>query len=347
MLSLRSYLNEIKASFINASQGNTPIQYCISVPGRQVKLHFASPALILSIVPALAHLENLLPGAADIEFFIWDSSSSTITPPDPPFEAIDYHLYGQRAVADDGQIVVLHAPAIGLLAVYDRASRQGFFRVPSAQHLTIYDRAAPLQSLLHWALLETDWHIIHAAAVGFEDGGVLLVGNSGAGKSTTALSCLEHPELHFLSDDKCLATISPQPEAFGLYSSAKLWDDMLEIMPHFKPLVTEWAENESRCKGLVYLHPDFENRLVKRFPIKAIIVTRVANQSYASFEPARSKDVLKILGPSTLVWLPGAQGKSLNFITRLVGALDCYFMDLALDPKENSDAITSFIKSRQ
>lgn len=40
------------------------------------------------------------------------------------------------------------------------------------------------------------WQVVHAAALGTETGGVLLVGNTGAGKSTTALAMLEQRNSH-------------------------------------------------------------------------------------------------------------------------------------------------------
>ncbi|MCB0148415.1 MAG: hypothetical protein KDE01_12280, partial [Caldilineaceae bacterium] len=66
--------------------------------------------------------------------------------------------------------------------------------------------------------------------------GVLLVGNTGAGKSTTALALLEQrnghsPALRYLSDDKCLVRLRPQVEAFALFNSAKLKADMLDRFP--------------------------------------------------------------------------------------------------------------------
>ena len=123
-------------------------------------------------------------------------------------------------LAWDGALALMDAPTDGQLFAYDRSSRHGYFWVEDAGQLSIYERAAPLQTLFHWALREFGWQVVHAAGVGTEAGGVLLIGATGAGKSTTALSCLAGDGLRLLSDDKCLARLDPTPQAFAAYAPA-------------------------------------------------------------------------------------------------------------------------------
>lgn len=312
--------------------------------GVAFRLRMAGPVLSEATLPALAHLPA---GDADgpvAIFDLWDAAATGALPPRPPFTAADYRRYGQRAVAYDGGVSLMHAPTSGQLFAYDRASRRGFFWTEDAAQLSIYERAAPLQTLFHWALREFGWQIIHAAGVGTEAGGVLLIGNTGAGKSTTVLSCLTGDGLRLLSDDKCLARLDPAPQAFAAFSSGKIKADMLERLPHFREKLQGWDNHVKAGKGLVFLHPDFADRLVTTFPIRALVVPHVARQVAATLRPIPPRDAFRVFGPGTVIWLPGAEAESYRFTAALTRWLPCYQLALALEPARNSAAIQELLE---
>lgn len=310
-----------------------------------IRLRIAGAALAEATLLALAHLvtdDGTAP--PDITLHLWDGAATDIWPPRPPFTPEDYRRYGQRAVAHDGVRSLMHAPASGQLFAYDRASRQGYFWAEDAGQLSIYERAAPVQTLFHWALQEFGWQIVHAAAVGTDAGGVLLIGNTGAGKSTTALSCLAQDGLRFLSDDKCLVRLDPKPEAFALFSSAKIKGDMLPRLPHFRPLLAGWDDNYKAEKGLVFLHPTYAEHMVTSFPVNALLLPQVTHGDEAVIRLAAAGDVFRQLGPSTVIWLPGAEAENYRFTAALARRLPCYRIELASDPQANVDAIRGLLE---
>ena len=63
--------------------------------------------------------------------------------------------------------------------------------------------------------------LLHSAAVGTLNGGVLIAGPSGSGKSTTALACQE-AGLGFTSDDYVLVSAGGPPTVHMAYSTAKV-----------------------------------------------------------------------------------------------------------------------------
>jgi hypothetical protein len=318
----------------------------LSMAGVTCRLQMAGPALERAILPALAHLLAVeVPHTApDITFHLWDSATTGVLPPRPPFAAADYRRYGQRAVAHDGAVSLMHAPNVPLLFAYDRAQRHGFFWTADAAQLSIYERAAPLQTLFHWALREFGWQIIHAAGVGTAAGGVLLIGNTGAGKSTTALSCLTGDGLRLLSDDKCLARLDPAPRAFAAFSSGKIKADMLARLPHLRDRLQGWDHHVKAGKGLVFLHPDFASRLVTTFPIRSLVVPRVSHQAQPAVRLMSPGAAFRVFGPSTVIWLPGAEAESYRLTAELTRRLPCYQLDLALEPARNSAAILELLE---
>ena len=345
---LASYCSTLDASYQRAAITQPGRSYYLRMAGQCICLRITGTELAEAALPALAHLLTTEEAAApDITLHLWDGAASGVRPPRPPFTPDDYRRYGQRAIAHDGTYSLMHAPTVDQLFAYDRATRTGYFWVQDASQLSIYERAAQVQTLFHWALHDFGWQIVHAAAVGNAGGGVLLVGGTGAGKSTTALSCLAQDELLLLSDDKCLVRLEPEPQAFALFSSAKIKGDMLERLPHFRPLLTGWDDSYKANKGLIFLHPTFASQLMTTFPIQALLLPAVTHGEDAAFRPAASGDAFRQLGPSTVIWLPGAEADNYHFTAELVRRLPCYRLDLASDPKRNADAIRELLDTLQ
>jgi hypothetical protein len=181
-LTLSTPFKGIVSAFRSSCHKQPPSLYHLRISDLTIALYLSGEQMVEATLPALAHLVTEAESAPpDITFHLWDGASTGVYPPAPPFSAEDYRRYGQRAVAHDGPISVMHAPTVSQLFAYDRATRQGYFWVKDASQLSIYERAAPVQSLFHWALVEFGWQTVHAAAVGTDAGGVLLVGGSGAG----------------------------------------------------------------------------------------------------------------------------------------------------------------------
>lgn len=342
--SLADYLSRLGAAFAGAECRQPTTARTIQMAGVTFRLRLAGPALDAAVLPALAHLPAGDESGPTVTFDLWDGAVTGVWPPRPPFTPDDYRRYGQRAVAHDGPRSLMHAPTAGQLFAYDRACRQGYFWVEDAGQLSIYERAAPLQTLFHWALREFGWQIVHAAGVGTAAGGALLIGNTGAGKSTTALSCLAGDGLRLLSDDKCLARLDPAPQAFAAFSSGKIKADMLERLPQFREKLRGWDDSFKAGKGLVFLHPDFAARLVTTFPIRALVVPHVAHEAQPALRLMSSGDAFRVFGPSTVIWLPGAEAENYRFTAELTRRLPCYQLDLALEPARNSEAILELLE---
>ena len=337
------YLAGCAPAFAQATQQQPLIKHTVQIAEATVCLRFAGSALEAALLPALAHLTSAEIADPTVIMDLWDTASTGVRPPPPPFTATDYHRYGQRALTDNGRFAIMHTPTVPLLFAYDRAARHGFFWTADANALSIYERAAPVQTLFHWALREFGWQIVHAAAVGTEQGGVLLIGNTGAGKSTTALSCLTQDGLRLLSDDKCLVRLDPAPQALAAFSSGKIKADMLEHLPQFRHKLQGWDASYKAGKGLVFLYPDYAERLITTFAIKALVITCVARQAQASIRPVPSVAAFRVFGPSTVIWLPGAEADNYHFTAELVRRLPCYQLDLALEPQRNTDAILNLL----
>ena len=344
---VRKCFHRMAELFEQVERCTEPIDRFYRIVDYTFRLRFTCTGLLTAVAPALSHLEVSDPPkhGAEVTFHLWDSDSTAVNPPLSPFDDDDYRRYGGRALLDDGAAVVMHDPVAGTLCAYDRNIRKGFFWTSSADALSIYERGAPLQTLFHWALEDFDWRMVHAAAVGFPSGGALLVGNSGAGKTTAALSCLHCSGLRYLCDDKCLVCLNPRPQAFAIFNSAKPKADVLEKMPRFRPLINGWDGLHKAGKSLMFMHPTYADDMIARFPVCVILILRITHRRRPRLVPAGSGDAFRVLGPSSVIWLPGAERSGFQFLAGLAKRVPCRFLDLARDPEDNVKAVQNALWS--
>lgn len=200
------------------------------------------------------------------------------------------------------------------LYAYDRVTRQGFFWTPSIDALTASERATPFRPILHWWAHQMGMQLVHGAVVSRGGVGVLIAGPGGAGKSTTALACLEDG-LNLLGDDYCLVE---NGSAWSVYCQAKLDDASLERLPDLKAYVVEQDTGPKKKQIL-----DLGSRITpNRAAIKAVVVPWVRHKTVMA--RTTSGSALKALAPSTLFQLPGGRQESFQNLANIVRHTPCY-----------------------
>lgn len=187
-----AYYQAMHRAFCQAvqSSGNSEDRE-ICIAGQKIRLRFAGPDLVSGIFPALQHLPGWHGGEPDLTIGIWDSSSTGVRLPLPPWAGGVYRARGKEYSNDEGTVqyhdgrfrMFFYRNEHALLL--DRQERTGILWVPDAQQIPYHESGAPLRMLFHWWLSNAKRQFVHAAAVGTPDGGVLMAGKSGSGKSTS------------------------------------------------------------------------------------------------------------------------------------------------------------------
>ncbi len=326
--------------------------------GYRLRLRFGSSALAGVLGAAFAHLPEAPADGQRPDFSIdaWDAASSGIPMPIPPWRSDDYGPYGEIEQQDWPRTLRARFNAsAGILSMVDATRRAAIWWTRDVARLADFERAAPFAILLHW------WHLlcpvrpgspaipVHAAAVGgAEEGGLLLVGRGGSGKSTTALACLA-AGFAYVGDDYCLVQNNPAgPWAASLYGTAKLSDTMLPRFPCFAPVVT----NPRRAPGekaLLSLGQDFPTQLVPGLPLRAIVLPSVhPGQAETRLVPARPAAGLQALAPSTICLFPrvGDEGAALlSQLAQLTRSLPCFHLQLGgeADPTRTPELLAGLL----
>lgn len=135
--------------------------------------------------------------------------------------------------------------------------------------------------------------LLHAASVGIDGHGVLIVGHGGTGKSTLTCTCLLD-DYDFVSDDYCLLSASGSRTVCPVYTNVFLNSDSLEKLPMFKPfeILPMQGEKGSFSVG--------ENRIKRVLPVEAIILPQITDNIVPKIESDVSNKALAQLVYSTI-----------------------------------------------
>jgi hypothetical protein len=303
------------------------LEYTYRIAQTVITLRFANAALVPLLTPALAHLRVDTNCAPDYTICLWDTVTTGVALPPPAWSWDEYAARGELHAGGSGRVRAAFVLAYRAFSIFDPAARTALFAIPDARELPLSEIGSPLLAIFYWIMQQQGIQLAHAAAVGMPQGGVLLVGKGGSGKSTAALACLGSA-LHYLADDYCLLAAEPAPYAYSLYNSGKLDDNSLRLLPHLAGSSAN-PERPPGEKALFYIYPQQAAQVADAFPLRALLLPRVA--AHAGLTPASPMSALRALAPSTIFQLSWAGVDSFAALAALVKRLPCYYLDLDLD----------------
>ncbi|MBV9311930.1 MAG: hypothetical protein JOZ73_13955, partial [Solirubrobacterales bacterium] len=266
-----------------------------------ISLRFAGPALMRPMTRAMAHLRVAAVADPALTVHLWDSSTTGTAMTPPPWGRDDVREYGKiRGFFGDG-FYCQYQRGSNLLTVLDVERRTAFVWIRSPQELPFFESAAPLRHLLALWLAAHDLQFIHAAAVGDERGTAVLLGNTGVGKSSTALACLANGMSH-VGDDYCVVRVpeAGAPAASSVYCSAKADDRTLARLPFLRPMIANPERDEGE-KAECFMHEHLPDRLSAGGPLRAILVPHIGAGRKTRMAVARPGAALAAAAPSTIL----------------------------------------------
>jgi hypothetical protein len=324
-----AYWKAAQAAFSSAVAAAGEISRDFRVGSAVIRLRFAGTALVEPMTRALAAIAIDPVARPDLTIDCWDSAS-TGTPMTAPYWPMSaYGPKGHIIGFNTAAIHTLYSPGIGTLHLYNRSIRSGLYWVAAADRMPQSQRSAPLREFIHWWSRDLPLQLMHAGAVGFADGGVLLAGRSGSGKSTTALAGLASGLL-FASDDYICVALSDQPWVYSLYSTAKLVPDNLSCFPELSDKLSN-PDQLATQKAMVDVQAHFPDRLLSGFPIRSILLPRVTGDRETQLRSAAAADAVLALAPTTLAQLEGHSRETFAKIVALSGRVPTYWLDVGTD----------------
>lgn len=337
------FFDSALAAFERAAAAAGAVARDYEIGGRSVRLCFAGSAFLPYITPAFEHLAAPPSCEPALTVCFFDNESTGTVMPPPPWGPDDYGRHGVIVGYNTDRIHTTFEPGVDLLHVYDAARARAVYWARTAARVPYWETSFPMRVILHWWLRDLPFQPCHAGAVGFPGAGALIAGNSGSGKTTTTLACLDS-ELMFAGDDYVLVRTDPEPYVYSLYSTAKL---NAEDLPRFPRLAGEVSNRErlGTEKALLFLAAGgYRAKLSRGFPIRAIFLPRVTGRRDTRLSPARPADALKAIAPTTLLHLQRAGRQTLEKTARLVRRVPSYWLEAGTELAQIPGAVAEALR---
>lgn len=296
-----------------------------AIPGG-VKLRCAGTLFPGTVLPAFAHLDTT--AKPELSVHLWDRASTATAMPAPPWSVGDYGAHGAiRGFFGNGRYAVYQWGS-HVLTVLDAPAATAHVWADGLLEPPVFERAAPLRTLLHLWLDGRGCQLVHAGAVGTRDGVALLVGNAGVGKSSLGLACLSHGLAH-LADDYCVLEPGEPITARSVYSTAKANVDTVERLG-LGALVAN-PERPPGEKALLFLGEHRPHALVRAAPVRLILIPRVGDRLETRSAPATPAEAMRALAPSTLLQLPGTGRRTLDRLSAVAAGVPAHHLEVGTD----------------
>lgn len=327
------------------------------IAGHRVDIRGAGSCVLDRLTRTFGHLRVAGEAPAELVINVWDSASTDAPPPPLPsfdgetapgafFYFSDDRIRAgfQVGTSGDPRVTGVYTkdctPALSLLSLADD---EAWYWVQDGERIPYWEEATPIRYLLDWWMRNRGVHQLHAGAVGLPEGGVIIVGKSGSGKSTTTLSTLQS-DLRYAGDDYVAVALEPEPYVHSLYSSGKLMPDHVRTLPFLLPALSNARDLELE-KAVVYVHEAWPENIATGFPLRAVVVPKIVPGRVA----ARAVEANRVTGitalaPSTVFQMHTRAQDSLRRMSRLVERVPTFVLELGSDMASIPVEITRLIE---
>lgn len=203
----------------------------------------------------------------------------------------------------------------------------GIVRDPLHWPLEHYQQAIFIALYQH--LIGRGLYLIHASAIGRDGKVLLLSAKSGAGKTTTMLTCVQ-AGFDFYSDDATLLRRTSQGriEAVSLLGTMNVTPRTIQWFPELMPYASEAAVRTG--KRLVMIREAFPRSMASVGEVHAVIAPEITDQAHASVLPINKMSLLSELLPFSLdLHDVTAANEHLDFLLDLLVSVPSYRLALA------------------
>lgn len=317
----------------------------IRLAGRLAELVVVGQELAARILPVFAHLaETSHPGAA---------SNSTIAFLDAEaaeFGPVPAPVGGEWVMQGEGWRLSAHRDARYLaearsnsLICLDRATGSVAALFQTASSLSLADRSRPLQRMMSQICSSYDAQNVHAALVACGGVGVLIVGGSGRGKTSTSIDCLMHG-LDFLGDDSVAIgeAESGRFRGFSLYGSACILPEQLDRWPEIRSSWHLPARGDE--KAMLLPGRISAERVALECEIAAIVVPRITDGVFRATRTSPRTAFSALVHDSEESRRFQMSPAEFHRLARLTRETPCFLCELDTDPDAVADGVLRIIQ---
>lgn len=335
-------LAELQSLFDRAAAAAGVTERDYAVAGACVRVRYAGSGMLDRVAPSIAHLDGRTSGRPALTLHVWDTASTeTATPELPEADPSPEGVRARYYVARNG-VRAAYQPGNAMLSVLDSTRSEAWYWSSDAASLPFLDAAEPMRQIFHWWLGDRGLLMLHGGAVGIADGGVLITGKNGSGKSTAALASLSS-HLCYAGDDYVVVEPGDPPRLHSLYNSGKLEQHHLV---RFRDVLTNLpaADTVPDEKCVIFVNDLYPDHVVTNFPLRAVIVPRVTSGRKARLLELTPAAALAALAPTTLLQHFPPQPNALAAMAALVQSVPTLSLELGSDLASIGDVIGAYLE---
>lgn len=184
--------------------------------------------------------------------------------------------------------------------------------------------------------------LVHSAAVGIDNKGVLICAKGGSGKSTLSVSCLVDGFQYVADDYLILNKVNNTVYALPIYSMITLSSQICKLIPTLK---SNFMGNNYNDTKYVLNISSYDNKFVKKLPIKAVVFPNIANVHEPTIEKTDKNRAVTQLVFSTATQMNNDKDACyMKLLISLIKDLDFYKINLSPDLNKNVQLLRQFIK---
>ncbi len=272
---------------------------------------------------------------------VWDTESTKIDMPPPPCEWDDFTDRGDIWGFNSKRIKTAFHWSEFSVNLMDMDNNTAVYWVKTPRTFPYWVYSSPFRTIFNWWMEKNNCQLLHAAAVGTEDGAVIITGKGGVGKSTTAVSCLNNGLL-YLADDYVIVKKGKEPKVFSLYSTAKINTEDMSKFSSLSDFAGKQTE-ENQEKAVLFLYPGLREQIKREMPLKAILTPEIKKQKQSEIKPVSYWSVQRAMSFTIMSQLPGVGSHTHEYISEFLISLPCFKLVLGSDPDKLIKLLKEFI----
>jgi hypothetical protein len=301
---------------------------------RRVRFRLVGSELAATVSRPFRHLRDDTASTTppDLCVDLWDEEATGVAAPalEKPTDLTVTTLDGAEVVVCDVRLLTYRFSQTR--AWFDRSARRVLGAVISARRLSLQECSKPVHVLLGLWLFDSGVQPVHGALVATERGGVLLLGASGAGKSTCAALCVS-AGLTYLGDD-FVALSEDRDGSFtghALFGTGRVVPEQMhrfpEALSHTIP-----GRPPAEPKALVLWSQAYPQRVAASVALRAVALPRVGAEEHTVCTRTSKAEALRaFVSGSLFTMLPGPDRRTVERLARLIDRVPAYRLDLGRD----------------
>lgn len=333
-----AFFSEVQGLTALSAERSKIVEHVIDIAGLPVCLRFHGDELARLLMPALSHrLRNASAASAGATIEVWDRAASGVTMPPRPVE--------KHCLSERGDIWTFTSQRFRSafhysdysLNLMDMETGRAIFWVDAAAALPLSTLAAPFRTLFHWWGARHGMQLVHAAALADNGQAVLITGQGGTGKSSTALACMRSG-MGYVGDDYVLLSRQPELRVHSLYRTAKLF---VKDLPGAGSFATSAVVREGEPKAVVY--PDLA--LASDVPVVLVLTPRFGGAEETLAEPVDHGYLTGAACYTTIAQLPHAGPATSTFIESAFQSIPSRRLVLGTDRGRVAESVRALTQS--